>query len=102
MTTTQPTEYASQGGVRQHGGSLPIRHCSTCGDEIVFPTSTRTGRRYPVSVSRGYKGQRFYIGANVHRCERPCQESAWQAATSEARHFSIQMAICGHPLEVTA
>lgn len=63
------TQYASQGGVTQNGGSLPITHCKRCHVRIVWPTSRRTGKRYPVTVSRGYHDQPFYIGSNVHRCK---------------------------------
>jgi hypothetical protein len=67
--------YASQGGVRQHGGSLPVVECQRCleaghgGVLIVWATSKRTGKAYPCNVSHGYKGQRFYMGHDLHRCE---------------------------------
>ena len=68
MSLVTDTLYASPGAVSQRGGSLKVCNCATCGNEIVFPTSARTGRRYPAEVSTGYRGQRFYVGANVHRC----------------------------------
>lgn len=91
MTSTQNPrpEYASPGAVNQKGGLLPIRRCQTCGDDIVFCKSARTGKSYPVSVSRGYVGQRFYIGANVHRCEatlaRRAENEAHETAMIEAK-----------------
>lgn len=93
MTTSQTTEFASPGAVHAQGEPLPIRRCNTCSQEIVFCTSKRTGRRYPVSVSHGYKGQRFYIGANVHRCEVARQESTWQTLTIEQKQFANWMAV---------
>lgn len=64
--------YASTGAVRQHAGKLPIYVCTTCGAEVVWVESTRTGRPYLVTVSKGYLGQRYYVGANVH--PRDCGE----------------------------
>lgn len=69
MTTTERVRYASQGAVRQNGGSLPIRYCRTCHREIVWCESKRTGKSYPVNVTYGYNHNAFYIGANIHRCE---------------------------------
>jgi hypothetical protein len=63
------TDYASPGAVNQHGGNLPIKRCKRCGNEIVWATSKRTGRAYPVDVSHGEMGQRFYIGSNIHKCQ---------------------------------
>jgi hypothetical protein len=58
--------FASPGAVRQHGNNLPIRECARCGDQIVWVTSSRTGRRYPANVRTGYLDQRFYIGSDLH------------------------------------
>lgn len=69
MTNPQSTQYASPGAVNQTGGRLPIKHCKRCHAAIVWCTSKRTGKGYPVNVSTGYHDQRFYIGSNVHRCE---------------------------------
>lgn len=69
MSTTKiPNQYASPGAVRQHGGTLPIHTCDTCGAEVVWAESRRSGRRYLANVSRGYHGQRFYVGADLHDC----------------------------------
>jgi len=62
--------YASTGAVRQHGGKLPIRLCKFCGTQIVWCKSQRTGKNYPVNVTRGYLDQRFYMGHNFHKCDR--------------------------------
>lgn len=64
--------FASQGAVRQHGGALPIYICNTCHREVVWAESRRTGRKYLANVKRGYLGQRYYIGSDLHRKE-DCQ-----------------------------
>ena len=84
MLGAMTTHYASPGGVRQHGGSLPIRTCKTCAEDIVWVTSQRTGKSYPVNISRGYHGQRFYMGHNVHRCEDTFAKRAAAEAEREA------------------
>lgn len=61
--------YATGGAVNQDG-DLPIYDCTTCGNEVVWATSNRTGRRYLVNVSRGEQGRRFYMKHNVHDCAR--------------------------------
>lgn len=60
--------YAGVGAVSQHEGSVPVHLCNTCGDEVVWVRSERTGRNYLANVSRGHHRQRYYIGANVHDC----------------------------------
>jgi hypothetical protein len=60
------TEYASPGAVNQHDGALPIRECKRCGAQIVWVTSQRTGRVYPVTVRRGQRDQPYYVGAYMH------------------------------------
>jgi hypothetical protein len=59
--------FASEGAVRQNGGSLPIYICSECGADVVWVESKRTGRKYLANISRAYNGGRFYIGANIHQ-----------------------------------
>jgi hypothetical protein len=81
-TRTSQTVYATPGGVNQHDGKLPIRTCDRCGRDIVFPTSRRTGKRYPVTVSRNSMGARFYMGHNLHG--RDCGERA-EAERAEMR-----------------
>lgn len=63
--------FAGEGAQRQDG-SLPIYICNTCGKEVVWAESRRTGRKYLVSVQRGYKGQRFYAKSAPH--PRDCGE----------------------------
>ena len=63
--TKTTTRYAGEGAVNQ-GGPLPIRQCNTCGRDIVFAKSNRTGKFYAVTVHTGYKGQPFYVKANAH------------------------------------
>jgi hypothetical protein len=62
--------YAGPGAVRQHEGKLPIYVCNDCGREVVWATSAKTGRKYLANISHGAQGARFYIGANVHECDR--------------------------------
>ncbi len=61
--------YATVGAVRQNGGSLPTYFCNRDNTEVVWATSARTGRKYLANVSYGYKNQRYYVGANVHKCD---------------------------------
>lgn len=61
--------YATPGAVKQAGGKLPIYICNGCNREVVWAESQRTGRKYLANISHGYLGQRFYIGANVHKCD---------------------------------
>lgn len=68
-TVRVPDAFAGMGAQRQAGGRLPVYECSTCGREVVWATSKRTGRRYLAEVQRGQADQRFYIGANVHTDE---------------------------------
>lgn len=76
---TRRTEgFATQGAVRQAGGDLPIYECTTCRHEVVWATSSRTGRRYLANVSQGSNGHRFYIGRIVHTDE-VCQANVDQA-----------------------
>ena len=88
MTTTTPKTsrvpgaFASVGAVAQTEGSLPVYRHNACGDEVVWATSKRTGRKYLVSVSYGYHGQRFYVGRNVHTC-RPAEATADPVTISE-------------------
>lgn len=63
--------YASTGAVNQVGGKLPIYVCNDCGRDVVWAESRKTGRKYLANVSRGYSGARFYIAANLHRCDAP-------------------------------
>jgi hypothetical protein len=77
--------YATPGAVRQHGGSLPIYICTTCQADVVWCESTRTGRRYLVTVRRGYNNQRFYVGNDIHRCEPPTTTPTPEPTTQHAR-----------------
>lgn len=62
--------YATVGAVRQSGGSLPVYCCNTCNQEVVWATSQRTGRKYLCNVSYGYHHNRYYIGADLHDCQK--------------------------------
>lgn len=64
---TQDLGFASPGANRQEG-PLRIVVCKYCGDQIVWATSARTGKRYPVSISHGYNGQRYYNKSRFHNC----------------------------------
>lgn len=80
--------YASQGAVNQNGGSLPVSTCKRCGNEVVWVTSKRTGKRYLVNVSIGYRDQRFYMGHNIHRCDE-ILAAREQAAAEEQRRGDL-------------
>jgi DNA-directed RNA polymerase subunit RPC12/RpoP len=97
-TATKPAQrkllgYASQGAVRQHGGQLPVYACTTCGNELCFPTSKRTGRKYAVNVRRSYHDARYYMGNDVHDCKRVMADRAsWHArqAAVQARDWGAE------------
>ena len=88
-TQTQKLGYASGGAVAQDG-MLPVKHCKRCdeagfpGQEIVWATSKRTGRAYPVNVTHGYHDQKFYMKHNVHKCDQV--QADHQARTDEREH----------------
>lgn len=82
--------FASPGAVNQRGGKLPIYVCNTCENEVVWVESSRTGRKYLVNTLRGYHGQRFYIGANVHKCEQIMAERTSRTAEAEAERTRRQ------------
>lgn len=67
MANNQPTQYAS-GGANAQDGALPIRKCKNCPGGIVWATSNRTGKRYPVNISYGRSNQRFYVKTDFHKC----------------------------------
>lgn len=74
-TRVTPIAFATEGGVRQEG-SLPIYRCNCCNRQVVWATSSRTGRRYLVDVQRGRSGQRFYVKAVAHTCPPPLPEES--------------------------
>ncbi len=92
MTKTSRTSrgkgYAGEGGVRQHGGSLPVYVCNTCGSEVVWAESKRTGRKYLVNVSYGQKGQRFYMGHNVHPSDCTLADREREAVLTYSRNVA--------------
>ena len=87
-TRRVPKTFASEGAVRQNGGTLPVYVCNTCGHEVVWCESKRTGRPYLVSVTRGYHDQRFYMGHNVH--PRDCGERRQAAIDQHAAYEAEQ------------
>lgn len=62
--------FASEGAVRQQG-SKPIYDCTTCGREVVWLESKKTGRKYLVNVSQGSSGMRYYVSSDFHNCSAP-------------------------------
>jgi len=62
------TKYASEGAVRQDG-LLPVAECKNCHSQIVWATSKRTGKKYPVNTFRGQGGRLFYIKRAAHTHE---------------------------------
>jgi hypothetical protein len=103
--------FASVGAVRQSGGSLPIYICNGCGDEVVWATSQRTGRKYLARVHHGYLGQRFYVAASLHDCAKRRSEidaGLWEASwkIDNDHHFAYLFHLMdehdeqGHPVPV--
>jgi hypothetical protein len=86
--------YATPGAVRgQVGGDLAIYVCNTCDEQVLWATSARTGGRYLVNVSRGYQGQAFYRGSDLHRCDEVlARREAAVAAEAEARQAAVTLA----------
>jgi hypothetical protein len=72
-TRRNPDGMFITGGAQTQDGSLPAYICNTCNAEVVWATSTRTGRKYLVSVYRGYQGQRFYVKRQPHTCPKENQ-----------------------------
>jgi hypothetical protein len=69
-TRSRENVWIGTGAVRQHDGKLPLYICNACGSEVVWATSTKTGRVYLANVSHGYNGARYYVAANLHDCAR--------------------------------
>jgi hypothetical protein len=68
-TTRVPGRFVGPGGVRQHGGTLALYRCNTCGDDVVWAESRRTGQKYLANVSgNSATGSRYYIAASLHDC----------------------------------
>lgn len=82
-TTRVPNRFASEGGVRQEG-SLPLYICNGCGREVVWATSTKTGRKYLAScspsASDGPHAGWHYRKHAVHRCCATSSPAATPAA----------------------
>jgi hypothetical protein len=62
--------FAGDGAVAQQGPK-PIYDCTTCGREVVWLESKKTGRHYLVNVSKGASGTRYYVSADLHKCDKP-------------------------------
>jgi hypothetical protein len=72
-------QYAREGAIRQDG-PLPITACKSCGCPIVWATSRKNGKRYPVSVA-GWEDV-YYVKSNLHSrevCTRNQEVSARNA-----------------------
>lgn len=74
------TRYASEGAVRQDG-PLPINACKFCGQPVVWATSRKTGKRYPVSVAAWENT--FYVKSNLHSREVCQRNQAVSARNAE-------------------
>jgi hypothetical protein len=86
-TTRSPDGmFANEGGVAQEG-PLPLYVCNACREYVVWATSSRTGRKYLVTVQRGYHGQRYYNKRNVH--PRDCAERKAARDAEIAAAFGI-------------
>jgi hypothetical protein len=78
--------WANTGAVGQHDGSLKIMVCNTCGDQVVWATSKKTGRYYLVNIRSSYHGGRFYMGHDVHKCDEVmARRAALQQAQADDR-----------------
>lgn len=60
--------YVGTGCVNQREGSRPLCTCNTCGSEVVWVKSARTGRHYLANVYSGVT-TRYYIAARLHDCQ---------------------------------
>lgn len=69
-TTRVPDQFANGGAVHQEG-SLPIYQCNTCLGQVVWATSSKTGRKYLANIRTGYLDQRFYNKRDYHDCDNP-------------------------------
>lgn len=67
MSNMKHETYATGGAVYQDG-PLKVSNCKHCHKRIVWATSKRTGGKYPVNVTDGYKGQQFYVKSDPHKC----------------------------------
>lgn len=84
---------AGVGAVRQGGGRLGVCLCNACGREVVWATSARTGRKYLANVSRGYLDQRFYVGADLHKCApAPTAEVVSERVRVARENYAAQLA----------
>lgn len=77
-TTRKPNEFAGPGANAQEG-TLPLYRCNTCGADVVWATSARTGRKYLADVKTGQAGQRYYVKASAHECDNPARREAREA-----------------------
>lgn len=94
------------GGAVAQDGKLKLMVCNTCGGEVVWATSIRTGRKYRVDVSKGESGCRYYAKRNAHDCARrlaAVEQARRAAATSEvleARRLVMRaLVLAGHDVE---
>lgn len=81
-TTRVPNAFAGPGAVRQEG-SLPIYECNACGRQVVWATSSKSGRKYLVDVSKGHLDQRYYNKRNAHDCAKVLERRAAEEAAME-------------------
>lgn len=68
-TRRNPDGIFITGGAQTQDGALAAYLCNTCNVDVVWATSTRTGRKYLVNVHRGHLGQRFYVKHQPHKCQ---------------------------------
>lgn len=55
-------------GASAQDGDLPLYQCNTCHGEVVWATSSRTGRKYLCNVYQGTV-VRYYVKRSVHQCQ---------------------------------
>lgn len=67
-TRRNPDGMYIDGGAVAQDGKLPAYLCNTCGADVVWATSNRTGRKYLANVYRNRNGARFYVKHQPHNC----------------------------------
>lgn len=100
MSTTRTTAYRNHnnnttyisGGANYQDGNLKLYVCNTCRREVVWATSTRTGRKYLANVYQGESNARYYVKASAHEC-KPALDIPAGPNESLIRHLKLQLTI---------
>lgn len=97
METKQPRTrrgqgYASPG--RAKGSDLPIYICNKCHADVVWATSSRTGRKYLVTVSRKRSGNPYYMANFIHT-DQWCSDQVNKIEELAEHDAQLRKAGCG-------